>query len=93
MTTLDDRSVRWAYVEIETGTRFSLIPTRTPIIVAPQSSESPCEFCVLQERVAMRNPIRNAGVTCMSMPQCDDKVFLQDTPESKAAYTAWRLTK
>ena len=85
MMTLDD-------FNIEVGTRFSLIPTRTPIIVVPQSSESPCGFCVLQERIPGNNPIRRAGVTCVSMPQCDNKVFLPDTPEAKAAYTAARLT-
>lgn len=91
MKTLQDvTKPAWPQVTIELGTRFSIVGIKTEVMVV---SSVACTHCALSPLHPLGIRVRDKQVRCSSLPGCDDKVFLQDTPESKAAYTAWRLTK
>lgn len=94
MKTLQDLvSPSWPNVTIELGTRFSLIPIKTEVVTVSAVFSGTCTHCVMNPLHPLGNAARDKHVRCGSLPLCDDKVFLPDNPESKAKYTAARLTK
>ena len=94
MKTLQDVTTpSWANTTIELGTRFSIVAIKTEGLTVSAVISGTCTHCVMSPLHPLGNAARDKHVRCSSLPLCDDKVFLPDAPESKAKYTAARLTK
>ena len=84
---------QWSSLTVELGTRFSIVAIKTEVVTVRAVIGGTCTHCIMSPLNPLGNAARDKHVRCSSLPRCDDKVFLPDTPEAKAAYTAARLTK
>lgn len=72
----------------ELHTTFTVIAEdkRIPVFVVSDELAS-CDHCVSRQ-----GQIRKAHSACQELPDCSDLVFMEDTPENRAKYTAALLT-
>lgn len=82
------RFVWGIHAEAELHTTFTVIAEgkRIPVFVASDKLAR-CDHCISRQ-----GRIRVAHSACPELPECGGLVFLLDTPENRAAYTAALIT-
>lgn len=84
---------QWSSITAELGTRFSIIPIKTEVMVVKSTTPGSCAHCVMSPLHPLGYMARDKRVRCGSLPLCDDKVFLPTDKVSMTKYTAARLTE